>query len=276
MNPTPRSPHSRLVTLLGAAGDVITLEDASATLAVSRTEAAKLLSRWTAQGWLRRVGPGTYVPVQLALRGSERVVQDPWTLVPAIFDPCYIGGRTAAEHWDLTEQVFRDIQVYTCRPVRRRTVENREAVFTVRHIKAEHHFGTKVVWRNQTRVQVSDLQRTIVDLLDDPTAGGGIRQVADCLARYLDRADADPQVLIAYADKLGNGAVFKRLGFLAEYHRNGAALRDAARQRLTAGHAKLDPGLDCARLVTRWRLRVPDGWNELLTPRREASPAPPP
>ena len=41
---------------------------------------------------------------------SEQVVQDPWILVPALFAPAYIGGRTAAEHWDLTEQIFRDIR----------------------------------------------------------------------------------------------------------------------------------------------------------------------
>ena len=45
--------------------------------------------------------------------GAEQVVEDPWILVPALFDPAYIGGRTAAEHWDLTEQIFRDIVVYT-------------------------------------------------------------------------------------------------------------------------------------------------------------------
>jgi predicted transcriptional regulator of viral defense system len=261
MNNSANNTKSRLVTLVSTASDVINLDEAAATLSVTRTVAAKLLSRWAAQGWLRRVGPGTYVPVQLALRGSERVVQDPWVIVPALFDPCYIGGRTAAEHWDFTEQVFRDIQVYTCRPVRLRTVENRDAAFTVRHIGDDLYFGTKVVWRSQTRVMVSDIHRTIVDLLDDPVAGGGIQQVADCLTRYLDRADADPQVLIAYADRLGNGAVFKRLGFLAERHPNGAGYRDAARQRLTAGHAKLDPSLACARLITRWRLRVPDSWS---------------
>ena len=52
------------------------IEDVEAALTVPRKRAAKLLSNWAAQGWLRRVGPGAYVPVELALRGAKQVVQD--------------------------------------------------------------------------------------------------------------------------------------------------------------------------------------------------------
>jgi len=253
---------AKLAAVLTAAGDVIDIGGVAATLSVSRSEAAKLLSRWASQGWLRRAGPGTYVPVQLTLRDSQQVLQDPWVLVPALFDPAYIGGRTAAEHWDLTEQIFRDILVFTARPVRKKTTETQGTVFTLKHVKSELIFGTKTVWRTQTRVQVSDKHRTIIDMLDDPSTGGGIQHVADCFAKYLEGEDSDSAKLIEYADKLGNGAVFKRLGFLAERHARGDLLCDAAKVRLTQGYAKLDPALKCEKLVTRWRLRVPPSWLE--------------
>ena len=72
-------------------------------LSMEDKQAAKLLSRWSAQGWMRRIGRGLYVSVPLDLAGNEQVVADPWVLVPALFGPCYIGGWTAAHHWDLTE-----------------------------------------------------------------------------------------------------------------------------------------------------------------------------
>lgn len=250
----------RLAAVLNAAGDVIRIEDVEAALSVTRTKAAKLLSRWASQGWLRRVGPGAYVPVQLALRGCDQVVQDPWVLVPALFDPAYIGGRTAAEHWDLTEQIFRDILIYTARPVRQKSIESQGATFSLKHVKEALIFGTKTVWRVQTQVQISDVHRTIIDMLDDPATGGGIQHVADCFAQYMQRKDSDPRLVIDYADRLGNGAVFKRLGFLAESHPHGDVLIDAAKLRLTKGYAKLDTALDCSRLITRWRLRVPGTW----------------
>lgn len=255
-----RSGRSRLAAVINSAGDVIEIDDAQQALSVSRLKAAKLLSRWASQGWLRRVGPGAYVAVPLALHDSEQVLQDPWVLVPTLFDPAYIGGRTAAEHWDLTEQIFRDILVYTARPVRRKTVEMQGVVFALKHVEQRLIFGTKPVWRGQTRVQVSDVHRTIIDMLDDPATGGGIQHVADCFVQYLQREDGDTGILVDYADRLGNGAVFKRLGFLAERFAQEDTLIDAASERLTQGYAKLDSTLNCSKLVTRWRLRVPQSW----------------
>jgi predicted transcriptional regulator of viral defense system len=252
--------RARLAAVIRAAGDVVRIDDAEQALDVPRDRAAKLLSRWADQGWLRRVGTGAYVPVELELLDSEQVVQDPWILVPALFAPAYIGGRTAAEHWDLTEQLFRDIVVFTARPVRQKTVEQQSAVFTLKHIREEVIFGTKTAWRGQTRVAVSDIHRTIVDMLDDPAVGGGIQHVEDCFSQYMKRSDRDPAKLVEYAERHGNGAIFKRLGFLAERHPAGQVLVDAARARLTKGHTKLDSALACDRLVTRWRLRVPASW----------------
>src|SRR5690606_4686951 len=77
-------------------------------------------------------------------------------------------------------------------------------------------FGIKPVWRGHSKVAVSDPHRTIIDMLDDPSVGGGIQQVTDCFNEYLKRSDRDDERLIAYGERLGNGAVFKRLGFLSE------------------------------------------------------------
>ncbi|WP_292429070.1 hypothetical protein [Mesorhizobium sp.] len=249
-----------MAAVIGAAGPIVLIDDAVKALQVSRTEAAKILSRWAGQGWLRRVGVGAYIPVQLELLNSEQVVEDPWILVPTLFAPAYIGGRTAAEHWDLTEQIFRDVVVYTARRVKHPVVERQGAIYTVRHIAEDRIFGTQHVWRGRSKIAVSDIHRTIVDMLNDPAAGGGIQHVADCFGEYMRRPDKDTDKLVSYAERLGNGAVFKRLGFLAERFPDSGQLVAASKARLTKGHALLDPALACPRLITRWRLRVPDSW----------------
>ena len=71
----------------------------------------------------------------------------------------------------------------------------------------------------------------------------------------------DIKRLADYGDRLGNGAVFKRLGFLGEQHGADDALLNACSERLTAGNAKLDPALVSPRLVTRWRLFIPEHWS---------------
>ena len=73
--------------------------------------------------------------------------------------------------------------------------------------------------------------------------------------------------LAAYAERLGNGAVFKRLGFLAEQHSDAAHIADVCRARLTAGNAKLDTALRCSRLISKWSLWVPSTWAEKIPPK---------
>lgn len=250
----------KLASVIRATTDVIRIDDVVKTLAIGRAEAAKLLSRWVAQGWLRRVGRGIYVPVPLESLESEHVLTDPWILVPALYAPGYIGGRTAAEHWDLTEQLFRDIVVMTTQPVRKNHEERHGAQFTLHHIQEKNLFGTKPVWRGTSKILVSDIHKTIIDMLNDPAVGGGIQHVADCLAAYFKHSDRNDKLLITYADKLGNGAIFKRLGFLAEQHTATEELVQNAMKRLTQGNAKLDPALPCKRLISKWRLWIPHHW----------------
>jgi predicted transcriptional regulator of viral defense system len=89
-----------------------------------------------------------------------------------------------------------------------------------------------------------------------PQAGGGIRHAAEILAGYLD--DHDAPRLIEYGDRLGNGAVFKRLGYLVEaLGREEPELVAACQERLPVGIALLDP--DARRdgpRVPRWGIRA--------------------
>lgn len=251
--------RARLSAVLRAAKDVVSVELTAQTLDLNRNRAAQVLSRWSKQGWLRRVGPGLYVPVPLDLAGSEQVVSDPWVLVPPLFGECYIGGWTAAHHWDLTEQLFNETFVFTTqRLVEKRTVAQ-GAIFVLHHIKPKRLFGLKTLWRGSAKVSVSDAARTLVDMLALPETGGGIDHVADCLKIYLASKTADPGLLLRYADQFGNGAVFKRLGFLADTWIGEATIARECRARLTQGYARLDP-LGSTKLITTWRLWVPERW----------------
>lgn len=252
--------RARLSQVLQQAGDLVSVGDVSRTLRLDRTDAAKLLSRWRSQGWLRRLRHGVYAPVPLTAFGQEQVLDDPWVVVPELFGPAYVGGWSAAEHWGLTEQLFRSVCVLTTRPIRSKNETVQGVAFALKHIRAPVMFGTRPLWRGRVKVEISGPAKTIVDMLDDPALGGGIRHVNDCLDEFLREGKAPPEELIATAEQLGNGAVFKRLGFLLERRGEPEELIEACRERLTAGNTKLDPALPSPRLVTRWRVWIPPGW----------------
>ena len=259
----PRLPRGRaqLLRVLAASGDVIHISAVTKVLSVSRVEAAKRLARWREQGWVNRVGSGAYVPASIDTLGSERVLDDAWVLVPALFAPAYVAGRTAAEHWDLTEQIFRTTVVITQLTPRDRAPVIKGTNFLLCTVNEKKMFGLTTVWRDQIKVSVSDPTRTVLDLLADPRLGGGIRSVGDMLENYLRSEKKNLNLLIEYADKLDNGAVFKRLGFLLEQHDpTETSVIEQCAKRLTKGNTSIDPIQPAERLVSRWRLWVPAIW----------------
>ena len=101
-------------------------------------------------------------------------------------------------------------------------------------------------------------------MLIDPVFGGGIRSVKDMLYSYMRSERKNLEKHIKYGKLLGNGAVFKRLGFLLEkIAPDETKAIEECTKRLTAGNAKFDLKLNNTRLITRWRLWVPENWKRM-------------
>jgi len=250
--------RERLSKLLREGGELLTVDQAARILELTNEDAAKTLARWRGQGWLSRIKRGLYAAVPLEAASSERALEDAWVLIPELFGPAYVGGWSAAEHWDLTEQIFRDTCVFTARPVSKRHQVMHNIPFVVTHVPPEQHFGTKPVWKKDKKILVSDPTKTIADMLSNPWAGGGIQHVVDCLKHFSKSDEFNADRLVEYAERLGNGAVFKRLGYLTEQTLGkNHPLVAACERRLSKGNAQLDPALKGDRLITRWRLFVP-------------------
>lgn len=234
------------------------VEGASKALDLDVDRTRRLLAYLARRGWLSRVRRGLYVAVPLDTRRPGEWTGDPWIVAERLFSPCYIGGWSACEHWGLTEQTFRSILVVTAKAIRGRSQVMQGMQFRLTRRSEGKFFGLDVVWRGQAKVNVSDPSRTIVDLLDDPTLGGGMRTVADVLHEYLTGEYRDDERVIEYGDRLGNRAVFKRLGFLLEHMNvDGDRLTTAALERRSAGLVTLDPSVpNKGQIVRRWGIRA--------------------
>ncbi len=252
------SNRKRLERLHRASKGTVTVAEAAGLLGLKRTTAARLLAHWQAQGWVRRARRGLYVLVPLGAEGRVGVVADPWVVIARALAPCYIGGWSACEHWGLTEQIFRSIVVFTAKPVRPREGEIGGVRYLARVVASERLFGTRRVWRDQIAVDVSDPSRTIVDILYVPALGGGVRHVSEIIRAYFRSDHRSDRQLFEYGRRLGNQAVFKRLGFLVEHLGIGAPeLVSQCHGARSAGYVRLDPsGPARGRLVRRWGLQV--------------------
>jgi predicted transcriptional regulator of viral defense system len=254
--------QKRLATILRYSSGTIRVDDAMDALNLGRAHAAKLLAGWNRQGVLRRVARGLYVPVQPTALGKTQVLEDPWILVPELYSPGYVGGWSALEHWELTEQLFRSVCVLTSKRSNYGTAEYQGVNFFVKHIPEDQVFGTKTIWRDQIKISISDPCKTILDIIDDPYLGSGLQHTVDCLKEFkqLYGKQSDLDKLLTYAKQIGNGALFKKLGFLAEALGFEQFLIDECANNLTTGYAQLDKTATDKSLVTKWRLWIPKGY----------------
>ncbi len=215
--------------------------DVALELGVDRQVAARRLAHWAEKGWLRRVRRGLYIPVPVDAEHPEGWSQDALLVAAATWSPCYFTGWTAASHWGLTEQMFRTTVVKTTQRVRHSEVRLLDSDYLLMHVAEDRlAWGMRSSWHEEVRLQFADAARTVVDILDMPGIGGGIRHAAEILDAYLDTEDSAR--LIEFAERLGNRAVFKRLGHLIEaLGRDEPELIAACRARLSAGIVLLDP-----------------------------------
>lgn len=236
----------------------LTAEDVVHRLGVSRPAANLTLSRLARKGWLRRLRRGAYTVVPLSSVSRQPVVEDPLAVAMALYAPCYISGWTAAQHWELTEQIFNAVVVYSAKPQRRSSQQLGGVSYRIRRVPENAIFGTTKVWSGTVAVQMATAHRTVIDVLDAPEMGGGGRQTVDIVRAYWRRADADREALLELATRLDRGSVFKRLGFTAErYGHPGEAWLDRCRNRLSTGIALLDPaGAKRGPIISRWRIRI--------------------
>ena len=260
------SNRALLDRLVRSASGPFTSGQAAELLAMDLIRARKLLAYLASRGWLSRIRHGLYVTVPLGATAPAQWREDPWIVAAASFAPCYIAGWSAAEHWHLTEQIFRDVVVITAAPVRAKMVAIQDTHFRLRHRKESEHFGLAIVWRNQTKVKLSDPTRTLIDILDNPSLGGGIRHVAEILDAYIHSEHRNDDKIIAYADRLGNHTVMKRLGYLLETLKiDAVSLVDACLDRRSLGLTKLDPSSKIpGRIMKHWGLRI----NAAVQPKR--------
>ena len=234
------------------------MERAAEALKLSRPSAAQRLSAFVRRGWLARVRQGLYLVLPLeALPGTPTSAEDPWVVAAEAFAPCYIGGWSAAEHWEFTEQIFRSTFVVTAASLRHRQQTLLGADF---HLvsASTHRVGSVApnVWRARVRVAVSNPARTIADALAAPEWVGGVRPLTHVLRSYRESRHWRSTELLREVEELGRGAAWKRLGYLSEMlWPEDSVIAARAHSRRSTGVIRLDPAIPSrGRLNKRWGL----------------------
>jgi len=253
----------KLATVSVLTKNIITATLVCEALNVPQQEAGRLLSRWNHQGWVKKLKHGVYILIPVDDMTGASSIEDSWILADRLFSPGYIGGFNAVKYWDFSEQIFETTTFLTTKKVHDRHPVIGNTRLHLKTIASYKIFGTKSVWRENTKITVSDASKTIIDLLDDPPLVGGMRIVKDIFIEYRGSDFFDLEKLIKYAEMMRNKTILKRLGFLMET----MGLHDLIKKydlssKISSGYSLFDPSVQNTSIIRRWNLKIPDVWKK--------------
>ena len=250
--------NRKLLDALNRSGkNIFSIKDASTIIERPIKNTRLYLSYFARRGWLARVKRGLYISVPLGTLNPQEYRENPWIVANRVFSPCYIGGWSAAEYWHLTDQIFNAVYVVSSRVFRNKDVNIQGANFVLRHLDEKKARHTRGVWVKNVKIQISDPTETIIDILDDPIAGGGIRHVADIVESYFNSNHLSEAKLLDYVRKNGNKTIYKRLGFILERLNVTTSIIKDCLENISMGYSTLDPAIENkGTFYRKWNLRV--------------------
>ena len=234
-----------------------TLMDVESITGLSDAAARNLVHKAKQRGLVTRLKRGLYTLVPFELGWATQHIDSPYLIAHELVGGAhyFLSHSTALElHRMVTQPIFT-VYVSCTRRVRPQTVGGYDFRFI--HITAEQEFGIMKHWIDKERfVMISDMERTVIDGLRHPAFAGGITEVAKGL--WMQRDALKVERLVDYAQRIGVGAVVRRLGYLLEhYGLADAPTLEPLRGLLTATYQRLDPLLPTeGTFLSRWRLQL--------------------
>jgi len=236
---------------------VFSLRDAEDVLGLPPDLARSFVAQLVRRGVVTRLKPGLFHLVPFELGHAAEYVGNPYIVARELAGgrDYFLSHASAMEIHQMVTQPQLVVYVTSLKPLRPRVIRGTEFRFV--RCRRDEFFGATERWIDKhDRIAVSDPERTIIDGLRSPDYCGGIVEVAKGFR--MRREALDPERLVAYALRLGRGAVIRRLGFLMElWNVSCPKGLDELLSRLTATYVRLDPGLPVGgRFLRRWRLQL--------------------
>jgi len=146
--------------------------------------------------------------------------------------------------------------VYVVTPTRAQSREVHGVPYRVTTVTERKFFGFEPTSIEGTTVQVSDLEKTLVDCADHPEFCGGLRELATAM-RTADERGCEWDTVGEYLERLDNGAATKRIVYLADQLGIDLPTREELVASFTSGYSPLDPTRpDTGSTDSTYRLRI--------------------
>lgn len=225
----------------------------------------KIMSYLIKKKWVLQFKKGLYaiIPLDIGVKGSEDFIVHNFVIASYLVRPYYIGFWPALNYHGLSDQIPKSVFIAIKKAKKPLVILNTEFIFV--QIKEDKFFGIEKIGIENKKINISNINKTVVDCLDHPEHSGGIEEVARAI--YFNHNELNFKRIKKYALKMNNMTIFKRLGYILEKtnllkeHKN--IFNDI---KLTKGYSKLDKiSIKKSKYNEKWKLLInveinPDRW----------------
>lgn len=209
-------------------------QDVAAQLKINSHYVAEALYLLIKGGWITRLKRGLY-----AFSSTSGFINPPhqFEIAMALVTPCAISHWTALHYHHLTDQSPNVVFAITPNSSSIPRSLNKKQFHFVK-IKNEYYFGIEKIWVEQSQINITDPERTLLDGLMKPQYCGDFQEILHAFEILGNNLNIER--IINYALKL-DLAVIKRLGWILEklnIHENH--LKDLLKVPIKS-YRKLDP-----------------------------------
>lgn len=247
---------AQLIARLYDMGKVIfTIQDVAAITGLDYFSAGRLISELKKRHIISTLKKGKHIIIPQELGSAETYLGNWFVVAREIVNSkeYYIGYYSAMRYWGMTTQPT--VKVFVLTPKRQSPPKTLSDRVSFVYVNKKHMWGIREVWVTGTeKVNMSDIEKTIIDTLMHPEYSGGITEIAKGIWLVKDRIDLDK--VLNYVKRLNKNVVAKRLGYILEM----LELADAGTIKTLRRYIKnrydlFDPTLERRSIgKNRWRL----------------------
>ncbi|APW98891.1 transcriptional regulator [Halobiforma lacisalsi AJ5] len=202
-----------LSRLANESRQIISISDIANVLDIPRKSAKDMAYALKEKGWLERIVHGKYLILPLAAGENGVYTEHEFVIASALVEPMYIGYWSALNHHGLTKQMSRTVYIVTTERAKEREIHG----LTYRPVSVTEQklFGYQPTAVGSNQVDISSIEKTLVDCADHPEFCGGIGEVAKAIQNAVETRCSWERV-VEYLRRVGNGAATKRIVYLAD------------------------------------------------------------
>ena len=228
-----------------------------AILTGNENTAKSLLAAGIRNETICRIRTNLYAVTDLA---TGQCAANKYEIASNISDSACVAYHAAMEYHGLGHQLFNEMSVISTSTFR--TFEF-EGVTYIRH-QPKIQEGVMVPVMN-TKVKVTDLERTVIDCIDRIKYAGGLEEL---LNNFTSVAYIDETKLKTYLDAYGKSSLYQKAGFLLSIYKRqwrlSADFFHHCKARIGQSTRYLTDVADNTEYVSEWRLCVPENMSSLM------------